>query len=86
MHKFVYWSVLINLLFTAFLYSWVTDDDIVGLPSDAAGRFGSLFFFSISTFTSTGDGTVAAHSTRARMVLSTYMLGTFIMIYEHLFK
>jgi hypothetical protein len=70
-------SVGINTAFSLFLLSWVTDDDIKGLPSDTLKRFMTLFYFSITTFTGTGYGDLTATSDRARLVMSIYMISAF---------
>lgn len=63
----------IMIAFAAFLNTWVTDDDISGLPKDGVDRFTSLMYFSVTTFTSTGYGDMAPKSKRARLVMSAYM-------------
>lgn len=59
--------------FAAFLSTWVTDDDISGLPKGGVDRFMTLLYFSVTTFTSTGYGDIAPKSKRARLVMSAYM-------------
>ena len=67
-------AILINLIFTLFLFSWVTDDDITGLPKNKTERFISLFYYGVTTFTTTGYGDICAKSSRMKLVISFYMI------------
>ena len=73
--------VALNLAYTTFLYSWVTDDDIPNLPKHPAQRFMTLFYFTITTSTGTGYGDFTAKSTRARMCMSAFMLTFFVVVF-----
>jgi hypothetical protein len=68
---------LVNILFAAFLHLWVTGDDIENLPTDPVDRWFTLFFFSLTTFTSIGFGeygTVHVKSRRLKIVLTLYIV------------
>jgi hypothetical protein len=68
--------IIINIIFSGFLYSWATNQDIDNLPSKPIDRFTSILFMNISTFTLTG----ASHpvkSKRTQILMSLYMLIVF---------
>jgi len=58
--------LVVNVIFTVFLYSWVTDDDITNLPKKPSERFMALLYYNVTTSTSTGYGDIVPKSTRAR--------------------
>ena len=79
--------VIVNILFSIFVLSWATDDDINGLPpllnkndkynkndNNKSDRLIALFYFGISTFTTTGYGDVYAKSSRMKILMSLYMI------------
>ena len=53
---------MINLFFTIILFSWVTDDDLNNIPKGWGERFVSIFYYLITTFTTTGYGDIYAKS------------------------
>jgi hypothetical protein len=59
--------LVVNVIFTAFLYSWVTDEDITNLPKKPSERFMALLYYNVTTSTSTGYGDIVPKSTRARV-------------------
>jgi hypothetical protein len=59
--------LVVNVIFTVFLYSWVTDDDIKNLPKKPSERFMALLYYNVTTSTSTGYGDIVPTSTRARV-------------------
>ena len=59
--------LVVNVIFTVFLYSWVTDDDITNLPKKPSERFMALLYYNVTTSTSTGYGDIVPKSTRARV-------------------
>lgn len=69
--------IIVNILFTLFLLSWVTEDDIQGFPSKYSNlndKIISLFYYGISTFTTTGYGDIYAKSLRMKLLMSFYMI------------
>ena len=64
----------INILFAFLLLVWVTDNDIHGLPKNTLDRFISLFYYGITTLTTTGYGDIYATSSRMKIVISLYMV------------
>jgi hypothetical protein len=68
--------IIINLLFSVFLYSWATNQDIGDLPSKPVDRFTSILFMNISTFTLTGASN-KVKSKRIQILMSIYMLVVF---------
>lgn len=70
-------TLLINILFAALLYPWVTDEDIENLPQDPWNRFLTLFFFAVTSFTTIGFGeygSVHVKSLRLKMIVTLYIL------------
>ena len=78
-------TILINIIFALFLFTWVNDDDIIGLPKQTINRYVSLFYFSITTFTTTGFGDILAKSDRMKIVLSIFMISMFAGIVSFMF-
>ncbi len=60
--------------FAAGLYPWMTDEDFTGLRKDGIERFVDLVYFSIVSFSTAGYGDISPKSTRARIVVSMYLL------------
>lgn len=70
-------ALLINISFAAFLYPWVTDEDIENLPLEPRDRFLTLFFFAVTSFTTIGFGEyglVRVKSLRLKMIVTVYIL------------
>lgn len=70
-------TLLYNVAFTLFLYSWVTDNDIENLPKDPSERALTLFFFSVTSFTTIGFGefgSIQVKSTRLKLVVTFFIL------------
>lgn len=78
--------VVVNLLFAVFLYTWATDDDISNLPKDPAQRFMALFYFSVTTSTSTGYGDIVPKSVRARMFSVALQLLMFAIVVKRVLE
>ena len=76
--------IAFNIVFSLFIYSWATNQDIVGLSSKPVDRFTEIFFMNISIFTLTGSGKTIK-SKRAQILLSLYMLLVFTAIIRHVF-
>ena len=78
--------VIANILFSIFVLTWATDDDINGLPPinkndknsntyyNISDRLIALFYYGIATFTTTGYGDVYAKSSRMKILMSLYMI------------
>ena len=64
----------VNALFTLFLFSWATRQDFNDLPVEPMQKLVHLFYFSVTTFTSTGYGDIVPISTRAKIAVTVYML------------
>lgn len=78
--------ISVNIILTIILFLWATDDDINGLPKNKIDRFITLFYYSITTFTTTGFGDVYATSNRIKLVISIYMIIIFSVTGSFLFK
>jgi hypothetical protein len=78
--------IVFNFAFAAFLYSWVTDDDISNLPKDPKERFMALVYFTVTTSTSTGYGDIVPKSIRARMVSSALQIGMLALIVKRILE
>ena len=76
--------IAINLAFLLFIYSWATNQDIVGLPSKPVDRFTEIFFMNISIFTLTGSAKTIK-SKRVQILMSLYMLFVFTALIRHIF-
>jgi hypothetical protein len=66
--------IMTNLLFAIFLFPWVTDDDFNGLRKKGSQRFIDLFYFAIVSFSTAGYGDISPKSSRAKMIVSTYLM------------
>lgn len=66
------------IVYTIFLYTWVTDQDMTGLPKKPMDRFNALAYFSTSTLSSIGYGDIVPVSNRARFAVSGFMIFTYI--------
>jgi hypothetical protein len=72
--------VLYNICYILFLFFLASDDDIKGLPSHPVERLVALFYYTVTTMTTTGYGDVTAVSPRAQIIVSTYMLINFYIL------
>lgn len=75
----------VNIILSLFLFLWVTDEDMNGLPKNNKDRLISLFYYSITTFTTTGYGDVYAKSNRMKLVSCLYMILMFSVTGSFLF-
>lgn len=78
--------LFINILFASLLLVWVTDNDIHGLPKNTLDRYISLFYYGITTLTTTGYGDIYAKSSRMKLVMSLYMVLTMSGVISILFN
>ena len=83
--KVLKFILIINISFSLFLFTWVTDDDLYGLPKDGIQRYISLFYYSITTFSTTGFGDIYDKSVRMKLVISLYMIFVFAITTSFLF-
>lgn len=67
-------AIATNIVFAILLYSWVTEDDIEGLPDKPLEKFITLFTFGLATFTTSGFVNTNAKSIRLKMVSATYVI------------
>lgn len=76
------WStfILYNICYILFLFFVASDDDIKGLPSHPLDRLVALFYYTVTTMTTTGYGDITAVSPRAQIVASCYMLVNFYIL------
>lgn len=69
--------LIMNIVFAAILYPWVTEDDIQNLPKEPLDRFLTLFFFGFTSFTTIGFGeygSIQVKSLRVKMIVTLYIL------------
>jgi hypothetical protein len=83
--KLVLVAVVTNGLFAAGLYFWATNSDFSGLPVGGWDRYAALFYFGITTFTTTGYGDVVPKSARMRLLVAAYMIAVFAGAISFLF-
>jgi len=76
---------MINLFFTIILFTWATDDDLNNIPKAWGERFVSIFYYLITTFTTTGYGDIYAKSVRMKLFISAYMIIVFSLTVSFLF-
>ena len=70
-------ALFINICFASLLFVWVTEEDIENLPKDSLNRFLTLFFFSVTSFTTIGFGEygyVKVKSLRLKILVTFYIL------------
>jgi hypothetical protein len=72
--------VLYNICYILFLFFLASDDDINGLPSHPIERLVALFYYTVTTMTTTGYGDITAVSPRAQIIVSSYMLVNFYIL------
>ncbi len=72
--------VLYNICYILFLFFLASDDDIKGLPSHPVSRIIALFYYTVTTMTTTGYGDITAVSPRAQIIVSSYMLVNFYIL------
>ena len=78
--------LIVNVVFSAFLYSWVTDEDITNLPKKPKERFMALFYYTVTTSTSTGYGDIVPKSTRARAASIAVQLAMFSLVVKRILE
>ena len=78
--------LIMNLVFSLFLYTWVTDNDISNLPKNKRERFMAILYFTITTSTSTGYGDIVPKSVRARIASSMLQVFMFAMIIKRVLE
>jgi hypothetical protein len=71
--KYLFYILIINIIFSLFLYYWATDNDI-NINKSGYSRFIDILYYSISTFTTTGYGDIYAKSNRMKIIISSYMI------------
>ena len=84
--KCIVYIVFFNVVFTLILFPWVTEDDLHNLPQSPVDRFVSLFYYGITTFSTTGYGDIYAKSNRMKVIISLYMIFVFSITASFLFK
>ena len=77
--------LFINIIFSLLLLGWATDEDIHGLPSNLLDRYISLFYYGVSTITTTGYGDIYAKTSRMKLIISAYMILTMAGVVSFLF-
>ena len=83
--KTILLGIVINGIFAAFLYLWASNSDFTGLGGQGFGRYLALFYFGVTTFTTTGYGDIVPKSNSARIATVLYMLAIFAGIISFLF-
>lgn len=78
--------LIVNVIFSAFLYSWVTDDDITNLPKKPSERFMAIFYYTVTTSTSTGYGDIVPKSARARVASMALQIVMFSIVVKRILE
>ena len=78
--------IIINTALSLILILWVTDDDLNNLPQPWGERFASIFYYLITTFTTTGYGDIYAKSVRMKLIISFYMILIFALTVSFIFE
>ncbi len=69
-----------SLIFIIFLFIFADNNDFKGLPDDPSEKLISIIYYIISTFTTTGYGDIYAKSSRARLIMCSFMIINFYFI------
>ena len=77
--------IIINTALSLILILWVTDDDLNNLPQPWGERLASIFYYLITTFTTTGYGDIYAKSVRMKLIISFYMIIIFALTVSFIF-
>ena len=80
--KCIVYILFFNIVFALILFPWVTNDDLNNIQEPPLNRFISLFYYGITTFTTTGY----AKSNRMKLFVSLYMIFVFSITASFLFK
>lgn len=83
--KMLMLGIIVNGLFAAFLYFWASNSDFGGLSGVGFERYVALFYFGVTTFTTTGYGDIIPKSHRVKIATALYMLVIFAGIISFLF-
>jgi len=76
--------LIFNLIFTLIAMTWITEDDVSGIPEPPLDRFNSIFFSGITIFASTGFGDMMPKSKRMKIFMSIHMILSFLIIKYYL--
>jgi uncharacterized protein YacL len=60
--------------FASVVFPWASDDDFNGLRKGGIERFIDLVYFTIVSFSTAGYGDISPKSTRAKLLVSTFLL------------
>ena len=74
-----------NGLFATALYFFASNTDLSGLPAGGWERYAALFYFGVTTFTTTGYGDIVPRSARMRLIVAAYMIAVFAGAISFLF-
>ena len=74
--KYILYIIFFNIIFSLFLFLWVTNDDIhnINTSDTPLNLIISLFYYIISTFTTTGYGDLYSTSPRMKVCIALYMI------------
>jgi len=67
-------TILINFVFAFVLFLFVDRSDFKDLPINPLDKFLTLFYFSLTTYTTIGYGDFIPLSMRARVITSVFMI------------
>jgi hypothetical protein len=78
--KLTIFFLIFNIVFSIFLFLWITDDDITNLPKEPLKRYMAILYFTVTTTTTTGYGDVVPKSVRARIVSIILQVSMFAIV------
>jgi hypothetical protein len=84
--KLIVVLLIVNVVFSAFVYSWATDDDITNLPKEPRERFMAILYYTVTTSTSTGYGDIVPKSTRARVASMSVQIVMLALIVKRILE
>ena len=83
--EYALYIIFFNIIFALFLYQWVTYDDLhnINMVDTPLNIFINLFYYSMTSFTSTGDGDLYAKSIRMKLCSSLFMVIIFSILFSY---
>jgi len=85
--KYIIVALIINLIITIMLFTFISEDDFAGIPTNKYDKFITLFHYCISIFSTIGNCEIYPRSSRAKLLVSSFMMfisaGIISMLHSH---